>query len=533
MRRLCLFAALTTSLVGAPSLAQSIEVGQLGSAEAYDVGTLDVARGGLDQHLWRGTSAARAIRLLSDAPTNSGDPVVRDLIRAVILSGGVPPVAADAEMETAYKKTRLDKIVAMGEMGSAQQIISRTPILQSDNQLQADMYLRAGNDEGTCGVADTVLEGRGTPKWARLRAYCHVIRGEVPAAELTADILRNSGYEDPTYFNLLSRISGGVGKPDFSSLSVSDPVHIALMTRAALSWPNDRPKTAAARLALSDIGTPEDRLVALYAAEEALSDAQMRQVLTSLAATDDKLAGAEPAGYEAALEADVPQGTAQLFAIAESGAQADRPKAVAEILKRADGAGAFERFSALLAPSISSLSPEEQVITNFPLFLRAAIARQDIGALRAFHSALGDRPDLQERVALMSDALGYGFLGGQLGIDVETRLAATGETKARAARDIFIALAMGATLSDIAEAEFSKASAGEGRSVDAGALAALQTASRAGGKAETALRAAAILNGAALDNWSLYSVIKSLGEAGLTRHAGRAAAADMLRDLPE
>ena len=518
--------------------AQSIEVGQLGSAEAYDVGTLDPSRGGLDQNLWNRTSAPRAVRLLKQAPVQSRDPLVRDLIRAAVLSGGVPPRAADPAMETAFKTARIETIITMGEMGAAQEIIARTPVLSRNNLLQVGMHLRAGNDEAACAVADTVLEDRAAPKWARLRAYCHVVRDEIAAAELTTDVLRSSDYKDPSYFSLMNRISGGVGKPDFKSLSANDSLHIALMSRAALDWPKDRPQTASARIALSPLAAPDDRLVALYAAGPALSDAQIRSVMTGLAASQeddlagDDLAGGVVPGYASAVAADVPKGTAQLFELAQSGSQEDRPQAMAELLKRAKGAGALDRFAALMGASIQTLSPEEQVITDLKLFLGAAIGRQDLPALRGFYSALGDKPELQERIALISDALGYGFLGGDLGIDLETRLTGKGKTKARAQRDVFIALAMGATLSDIAEADFSLAGAGEGKTVSPGALAALQAAAQSNSKAETALRAADILSGDPLDNPSLYAVIKALSDAGLPSFAGRLAAKDFLRAVP-
>jgi hypothetical protein len=435
-------------------------------------------------------------------------------------------------MDTAFKTARIEAIVALGEMGAAQDIISRTPVLSQNNVLKANMQLRAGNDAGACAVADTVLEGRGAPKWARLRAYCHVVRDEIAAAELTTDVLRSSGYDDPTYFNLMNRIMGGSGKPDFKSLSADDPLHMALMSRAGMNWPKARPQTAAARMALSALAAPEDRLVALYAAGEALSDAQIREILTSLTVGGEDMVGAAAPNYDAAMAADVPLGTAQLFEIAQTGAQADRPRAVAEFLKRAKGAGAFDRFMPIMAPSIQNFSPEEQVMTDLKLFVRAAINQQDVTALRGIYGALRDKPETQERIALISDALGYGFLGGDLGIDLETRLAGDGAVKTRAERDVFIALAMGARLSDIAEAKFMSAGVGSGKAPASGALAALDASARSGAKAETALRAAGVLAIGSLDNPSLYAVIKALSEAGLTKFAGRVAAEDFLQDLP-
>jgi len=69
-----------------------IESEILGAAKDYDAGTLQ--DGALDTSLWQGTSAGWAARLLSNAPLKSQDPIIRDMVRTVILSGGVLNQAA-------------------------------------------------------------------------------------------------------------------------------------------------------------------------------------------------------------------------------------------------------------------------------------------------------------------------------------------------------------------------------------------------------------------------------------------------------
>lgn len=531
-------------LFSAPAFGQAIEVGQLGSAAAFDVGVIDSQTGGLDKNLWQATSAARAQYLLETVNAKDASGVARDLIRAAVLTGGSPPRFENAEQDTDFKKARLKVILDLGEMSAAQSIINRTPVLSEDNVLKANMALLAGDNQGACASADIIVEDRADPVWARLRAFCHVLRGEIPAAELTTDILKAAEYEDPAFYSLMQIVSGGSSKPDLKAVKSDDALHMALMTKAALPWPKGQPsKSYAARLALSEMLPGNERLAAMQDAGNALSNSQMEQVFDSLIAAATKAPDDEPelAG-QAPTPAELPSldealskkdaaSSVALYQIARSGAQVDRPKAVAALLQRADTAGAFDRFSSFLAPLIQTLSPEEQVLTDLNIFTRAAIARGDTSVLRQFYDLVSDQPDVQPRIALVSDALGYGFLGGGLGTDIETRIAEEDTDKARVVRDMFIAAAMGAGLSVDAMANVEGLKPSTGRALLPGQRLALETSARSGARAETALWAAKALQGERLNTESLYTVITALNQAGLTRFAGRLAAEDFWTGL--
>lgn len=531
--RQALIISVALCIFSLPAYGQSIEVGQLGSAAAFDVGVIDEQSGGLDKNLWQGTSASRATYLLNSLETEGISGLPRELVRAVVLSGGTPPRSDSGNMETGFKKARLQSIIDLGEMAAAQSIINRTPLLSADNVLKSDMALLAGDTQTACGVADIVSEGRAEPQWARLRAFCHVLRGEVPAAELTADILKTSGYEDPAFYSLLQIISGGSGKPDLENLKADDPLHMALMSKAALPWDKGGlSQSYAARLALNSISSADDRMKALFQAGAALSDAQISEILTSFLAQTETEEGetADIVLLDEAISKNDAIHTARLYEIARSGQQVDRPKAIAELLSRADAVSMFDRFAEFLAPLIQTLSPEEQSLTNLKLFTRAAIVRGDVTTLRQFHGLLENDPSKQARMALVSDALGYGFLGGGLGTDIESRFLVD-ETQDRASRDAFIASALGASLSLSDMATLEELSSSSGRAVTPGQRLALDAAARAGSRAETALQAAKTLTGERLNTEGLYTVIQALNEAGLTRWAGRLAAEDFLVDL--
>ena len=531
-------------LFGAPAFGQSIEVGQLGSAAAFDVGVIDSQTGGLDKNLWQATRAARAQYLLETVDAKDASGIARDLVRAAVLTGGTPPRSETTAQDAAFKKARLKVILDLGEMSAAQSIINRTPVLSEDNVLRVNMALLAGDNQGACASADIIVEDRADPVWARLRAFCHVLRGEIPAAELTTDILKTAEYEDPAFYSLMQIVSGGSSKPDLKAVKSDDALHMALMTKAALPWPKGQPpKSYAARLAMNEILPADERFAALYVAGNALSNAQMEKAFDGLIAVatnalDDETELAGQAPIPSALPSldDVLAGkdaasSAALYQIARSGTQVDRPKAIAALLQRADTAGAFDRFSSFLAPLIETLSPEEQVLTDLNIFTRAAIARGDTSVLRQFYDLVSDQLDVQSRIALVSDALGYGFLGGGLGTDIEARFAEKDTNKARVVRDMFIAAAMGAVMSVDTMANVEGLKPSKGRALLPGQRLALEAAARSGARAEAALWAARALQGERLNTESLYTVITALNQAGLTRFAGRLAAEDFWTDF--
>jgi hypothetical protein len=516
--------------------AQSIEVGELGAAQAYDAGVIDFNSGGLDPALWQGTSAKMATHLLNNLPDVPKHPIGKNMIRSVVLTGGVPPQGDDP----GYAQARLRSVMALNDPQALQNLASRSPDIVADPAVRADLALAVGEVENACAMADSITEGRSTPTWARLRAVCHVKRGEVPAAELTVSLLKKSGLKDDVFYALMNRLTGvSQSTPDIS-LS-GDPLYAAMAdliaagAPAPLSAPNYMTPLQAASVARDPKASPDARLQALFKADKLLDNAAMEQILSGMiydGVPVDALSGASNFTLEQALAAG-PSGKsfAQLFALIKQGGDPQiTAKAASALLTRAQKAGAFARFSELIEAELAILSPEAKAATDLALFARAAVLRADIGALQSLYAALGERPEDQARLALAADALGNGFRLGDLGRDIETRLG-TPAAKRRAERDAYIALALGSTLSGSGAIALEGAGAGAGRALKDGQIAAIGASAKAGSRAETALRAAIALEGRALNGPSLAAVIAALMEAQLPQYAGQIAALDFLEGL--
>lgn len=501
--------------------AQSIETGQLGEAQAYDAGVIDAGTGGLDAALWQGTSAKTAVRLMKALPLSSDKDIVQDMIEAVILSAGVPPEGDTSE----YDQTRLKTVMAMGDKAALDNLATRNPDITRDPRVRTDLALAGGDVAAACQTADNITEGRGEPHWAKLRAFCHIEREEISAAELTTELLQSSGYEDAAFFGLMKVLTGASKKlPDVKNMS--DPL---LKLMAAKAGAGD--DKLSADIATDNTAKPEDRIRAVFEFANQLSDAQITAVFSDLAFDQEDLVGSASFDLESAKANIGPQGTAQIFQLANASGDARTSlEAMALMLAAAEKKSVFSRFAKLFENNLAIIPAGMQAEADIKLFTRAAIERGDIGTLQGFYQALPEGPQ-KLRIALVADALGNGFTLGTLGEDIESRLADEGAEKRRAIRDTFIAAAMGSRLSGNASEVLESAGRGSGIAIKAGDLLALNAAAKAGSRAETALRAAKMIDSGTLDDPSLAAVIDALQIAGLPQFAGRLAAEDFLKDL--
>jgi len=90
---------------------------------------------------------------------------------------------------------------------------------------------------------------------------------------------------------------------------------------------------------------------------------------------------------------------------------------------------------------------------------------------------------------------------------------------------------MGSRLSGDANEVLEGVGKGSGLAIKAGDRLALSAAAKAGSRAETALRAAVMIERGTLDDPSIAAIIEALQLAGLPQFAGRLAAEDFAKGL--
>ena len=485
-----------------------IESETLGAAQDFDAGVLQ--EGALDTGLWQGTSAGWAARLLSNAPLKSQDTIIHDIVRTVILSGGVPPRANTPAGAQAYESARLQAVLAIesgrkGDKTALDGFLARNPELARAPLAQVDLALSKGNWQRACEISDTITTERALPEWARLRAACHALRGEMSAADVTRDFLRSSGYDNPAYHAQMDALLSGRGPS--SETDQTDALVTFLATRSAAS------KSNITSTSEPDIG-PEADLTALF---NTFADTDLDIIMSALGNLSFDIAKPD-LDVETAMSDPSPRATGRLFILGQSGDAG----AMDAFLTRAVRAGVTEDLALTkLAPVIQALPAQARANTNLVRYTRAALLSRDIGGLQQLYSALPEG-QVQARLALITDSLGGGFNGQSMGRDIEDRLAAP-LTRRQAITDAQIALALGATLSDTAATVLS----GENLpalTLPQSQLLLLDAAVRDNSRAEVSLLVATLLTRSGLNVTDKARLISALSDAGLPQFAGPIAA---------
>ncbi len=485
-----------------------IESETLGAAQDFDAGMLQ--DGALATNLWQGTSAGWAARLLSNAPLKSQDPAIREMVRTVVLTGGVPPRANTAAEAQAYEAARLQAVLALesgrsGDKTTLNGFLARNPDLARAPLAQVDLALSKGNWERACEISDTVTTERGRPEWARLRAACHGLRGEMSAADVTRDLLRSSGYNNPAYHAQMDALLTGRGPAD--DIDATDALVIFLATRT------DTRNTDVMAGAAPKTGADAE-LAALF---KSFAETDLEVMASALGNMSFDIAKPD-LDLETALSNSSARATGRLFVLGQSGDAA----AFDAFLTRAVAAGVNEDIALRkFASIIQALPARDRVTTNLKRYTRAALITRDIASLQQLHAALPDG-QIKARLALITDSLGGGFAGQNMGKDIEGRLAVPG-MRPQALIDTQVALALGATLSDSAATVLDSAIL-PALTLPQNQLLLLDAAVRDNSQAEVSLLVATLLTRGGLNVTDKTRLISALTQAGLSQFAGPIAA---------
>jgi hypothetical protein len=221
---------------------------------------------------------------------------------------------------------------------------------------------------------------------------------------------------------------------------------------------------------------------------------------------------------ETALSDPSARATARLFVLGQGG----NAGAMDAFLTRALRAGVSEDIALVkLSPVIQALPARDRVNTNLPRYTRAALINRDIAGLQQLYAALPEG-EMQARLALITDALGGGFNGQNMGRDIEGRLAVP-LMRPQAVIDAQVALALGATLSDPAATVLSSAAL-PALTLPQNQLLLLDAALRNNSQAEVSLLTATLLARPGLNVTDKSRLISTLTQAGLPQFAGQIAA---------
>ncbi|MFP4520463.1 MAG: hypothetical protein ACLFQ5_13525 [Oceanicaulis sp.] len=351
------------ALASAGAHAQSgIEVQELGAVDPFEVD----AGGALPDGVWSSGDAAALRAVLTNLPDSRGAgwsnaPAARLALRA-LLSGGEPPAGAERAYDLAAM--RAGRALAAGRAEPVQRLLARTPNINESpalSRLLAETSFALGETNEACRAADALLEGRDTPYWLRARAACLAFGGNMPAAELTAELARASA-PNPEFDALFEALVFDEGLPELAPVS---GLQLALAARIAPEARIEADETAPAWLkrAAARTGPP-------ISLPETLPEALEAAV---------NLSGADRA---AALGALIGQDLDREIAA----------EALAIRLQDAADAGEFLDVASAYGNEVARLPVTGDTLAHGVIFTLAALAADDIVAADAWRQALMDGP---------------------------------------------------------------------------------------------------------------------------------------------
>lgn len=363
-----------------------VEMGTLGQVDEGSVGLLDDGNGGLGIAMWAGTGRQVVERLLPQIPGATTSPVMGDLARRLLLTAARPPQGAHGGVS--LLALRLRQLNAAGRSNDIAQLMARSggarpsPVAAMEFAIGA---LGAGDAVRACDMLSDLPVGGDPSSDAvaafalKLSIFCQISGGQTGAANLTADLAREQGLQDPYFLALAAAATDGL-RLEASMPAVLDALTFRMMQLAKRPLPSD----AVARLAPNVlVSVAEDRSydpeILVAAAERAaalglLSGDEMAAAYLSVPYTredvDGVRIGREPASpyrrralfHQAVLDERVPAGRADILS--------------ALFFREADGPA----YRATLIAHQGSLSsvPPSSVLTAFaPLAVRAFIEQGD------------------------------------------------------------------------------------------------------------------------------------------------------------
>lgn len=537
MRRLFFSTALCfLPLYLSPLSHGQVAIDQLGAAQRYDSEPLNPSNGGLDPALWQGVTAQQASALLESIDLTSLSELPQIFMRRVLLSAGVPPTGDDAARENyltvkTQAKLQLQDYIALNSLSDPQNPQQRQA------RFRAELALASGNQTAACNESDREIDNRGAEFWMQMRIICHIIREESAAAELTLNLMRERDDINPDFI-ALADTALGLRNAAPKNITNSDPAALALKTLIKVDEPDTVNGYMA--IALDDTNDANERLAAMFKTKNRLAPQEVKSILSSFLLIDEDLAGGASFDIDSALvgiksEESRAKSAGQIFTLATD---YNNPQAAAQavtaLLNLSAAAGYAPQMTQVLSDALPFIRAEDQVDLDADLYSLTAIRRGDLSTLRGIYQALAPNDPLQGRIALASDALGNGFLLGELGLDIETRLQTKGTEQEDARRDALIGLALGAQMSDVTSNVFDDYDKAE--KINPLRLAQLNNAAKSNARAYLLMLIVRMIGERdvkALSKLEIYSYIKALSDAGLSREAGELAAYDFMSRIPD
>ena len=382
-----------------------VQVDTLEKVNPETAGAISLDEGGLGFNLWQGTDRAYVSALMSELPVRAPSPVMRALMRRLLLTAAQPPAPAkpvegdgadDGATKAAPKSLitlRVQKLAAMGDVAGVGDLLAAIPGSVSDPELlkvEANARFLANDNARACAITAQQILAGGAAYWQKAMIFCQILAGDPEKAEMGISMLNELGTKEPTFYALTDRLLGGTTGA-LTTVSEADGLLLAMARAAKTPLPadatrSDRPGVLRAIAVNPNIG-PDIRLEAAERAEAAgaLDTEALRQLYSSMSFDPGDL----KRPLSRAEEIGGPMARALLY---HSALSQKIPTAQAEIidkaLKIAVGEGRYGAAARVFHPLVSKIPPSADLLWFVPDAVRLMLSTDDPEGAEAWFKLL-------------------------------------------------------------------------------------------------------------------------------------------------
>lgn len=343
-----------------------ITVNQLETVDPDAIGLVGDDQGGFPLNLWRGAQWAVVSGLMPRMPAGLSSPALRDIARRLLISQASVPVGKP--LDASFVALRIERLLAMGDVGNALALLKITPDERRDEALartRIEAFFFDNNNADACKAVQNAVRGYSGLYWSQAQAFCLALSGAHARASLIADLLRERENEiEKVFFAGIDALAGAKGG-ESPALTAPLALHLAMMRAAGFRFPAEIVQSAQASVLRAVALTPNAALdVRLIAAEKAhrigaLNDDEVIRLYLSIPFTKAELSGP----ISAAEESWTPKTRALLVRAAASQSVA---LAKAEVLRRAWQLGqerdGYAEIAGTSVPVVVGIEPAAELL---------------------------------------------------------------------------------------------------------------------------------------------------------------------------
>ena len=389
-----------------------ISMGELGGVDASAAGLIGSSDGGFGPDMWANVSRTNVDQDLAAMPVGTGSPVANDLARRLLLTTATPPAGQTSGLS--LLAIRLDRLSAAGRPDLAAELGRGTLADTSPSVAvaRARASLALGDDKTACAELNNLPAGNDPAHddldafSTRLSAFCQISSGNNAAANVTLDLAREEGYDDPLFYSLAAEANDGLKLKAAvpKSLDALDVRFYALAKRALPDNAGVIADTAVVKqLAQNENLASPIRIEAAERAVEAgaLKGEELAAIYTETKFTPDEVDGARAGVYP---KSNALRRAVLFQAIAVEIMPTDRAGLMAAFLNMGIDDHIYDATVEALLPTLSATAPVPEIASFAPAATRAFLmaGKRDDAAKWYSLVAKGSGRDVRELSSLMA-----------------------------------------------------------------------------------------------------------------------------------